>query len=80
MKRRSIYFTISATCIHSAERNSSETSILNNVDESTCVNMYGKSKDRKTVITKLQVNKTCVTGSDVSEAHVNLSIQQTTSS
>ena len=50
-----------------ASSNSSEMDILNNLNISACFVLNGKSDDTKPVITKLQVNKTCVNGSDVSK-------------
>ena len=55
-------------CIQSAaSSNSSEMDILNNMNESTCMTLNGKSEETKPVIMKLQVNKTCVNGPDVSK-------------
>ena len=55
-------------CIQSAaSSNSSEMDILNNFNKSTCMTLNGKSDDTNLVITKLQVNKTCVNGQNVSK-------------
>ena len=72
MKRRSMYFIISGTCIQSVNRNSTEATILNNMNESICVRINGKKSDRDLAITKLQINKTCVTAADVSVVDANL--------
>ena len=53
-------------CITSTQLNSSESKILNNLSESTCMKLYGSSNNKTPVITHLQIQATCVNGSDVS--------------
>ena len=47
--------------------NGSEMAILNNLDELTCLELNGKSEETQPLITKLQVNKTCIHGLNVSK-------------
>ena len=53
------------SCIETVRSKSSEAKILNNLTESTCVTLETKSSDKETVVTRLMINKTCVTDSDV---------------
>ena len=43
-----------------------EANILNNLNETTCTALAAKSSDSVGFVAKLQVNRTCVTGHEVS--------------
>ena len=57
---------LSAACIETAASNNPAAEVLNILNESSCVMIDGKSSAREVMITNLQVNKTCVNGSEVS--------------
>ena len=56
----------SAACIEPVEFNSAEVKILNTLTKSTCMTLKAKSQGTESEVTRLTVNKTCNTGSDVS--------------
>ena len=59
-------FVLLGSCVESVEFNGSEAKILNRLNESTCMTIEGKSSDKNSVIIKLEVDKTCVNGPEVS--------------
>ena len=52
-------------CIRSTQLNSSELKILNNLSESACIKLDGPYNNKTPVIRQLQIQTTCVNGSDV---------------